>query len=236
MINQSLDLQTQAPRSKPIAVAVIGKCQYLLKGLLPDTGLVCAGSWRNGNDAITGLEKDPPQVILMDIDCPSVGGIVATSRIKLRFAGVQILAVTSSHDARTIVAAIQRGASGHVHRSATPGDVARAVQKVMHGGVTVSEEVARGLISNFHKLLGVGMSPADLTHREHEVMTCICRGRSNKEVASELEITAWTVNVHLRNIYRKLSVHCRTEAAMKFRDLILHPACPSKTLSRISND
>ncbi|MEK7949707.1 response regulator transcription factor [Luteolibacter soli] len=222
---------TYSPCAQPVAVAVIGKCfsssQGLLKGISDDANLRCTGFWRNGIDAFESLEESPPQVVLMDIDFPEVHGLVATSRIKVRFPLIQILAVTSSYDSNTILAAIKAGASGYVLKSATPADVARAIQTVCNGGAAVSAEVAQGLVTDFHNLLRNQMSPSEITRRERHVLQCICRGLSNKEIADELDITVWTVAVHLKSIYRKFSVHSRTEAAMKYRDSLSQPRCLS---------
>jgi DNA-binding NarL/FixJ family response regulator len=208
---------------------MIGKCfsssQVLMEGISDGTGLRCTGFWRNGIDAIPSLEENRPQVVLIDIDFPEVYGLVATSRIKVRFPSIQILAVTESYDSKSILTAIKAGASGYVLKSATPADVARAVETVCHGGAAVSAEVAQGLISDFHNLLRNQMSPSEITRREHHVLQRICRGLSNKEIADELAITVWTVAVHLKSIYKKFSVHSRTEAAMKYRDSLSHPRC-----------
>jgi len=232
--SSSASISSQSPAlsacrfPQQVAVGVIGRCfpssKVLLKEISEVRGMVCTGFWRRGSDAMAGLAEHPPEVVLVDIDGPEVRGMAAVSQIKMRYPAIQILAMTASKDTRVIAAAIKGGASGHLPMSATPGEVARAVKTVSDGGSAVSAEVARSLIADFHQLLrGRGMAP-ELTQREHEVMQCICRGRSNKEVACDLDITGWTVNVHLRSIFRKLSVHCRTEAAMKYRDLLHQPA------------
>lgn len=233
MISQSLYLNARAtPHSSccgPIAVAVIGRCfsnsRFLLKCISEDAGLHCAGLWRNGIDAIASLEENPPHVVLMDIDLPEVHGLVALPRIKVLLPGIRILAVTSSQDSKAILTAIKKGASGYVLKSATPAEVSHAVRIASNGGAAVDVMIAQKLIAIFHNLLRQQMNPPDLSRRERQVLQRICRSMDNKEIADEMDISVWTVRVHLKNIYRKLSVRSRTEAAMKFRDLISQPAC-----------
>jgi DNA-binding NarL/FixJ family response regulator len=128
--------------------------------------------------------------------------------------------VTVYEDEEKIFQALQAGASGYILKRSRPSEVARAVLEMLDGGAPMTSTIARKVVASFRKApAGMDSGKAGLSRREIEVLQNLSRGASNKMIADELCITVETVRWHLKQIYEKLHVHGRTEAAVKFLNL-----------------
>jgi DNA-binding NarL/FixJ family response regulator len=183
--------------------------------------LRCVGVWPTAEEALRKIDAFQPQVVLMDINLPGMSGIEATSRIKERLPGIQVIMVTVYRDHDRIFAALKAGASGYLLKRSTPEEVRQAIRDVSTGGAPMSAEIARRVVEAFHQPAKGREGEGDfgkLSKRENEILELLTKGLANKEIADRLAISVETVRVHLRRIYEKLHVESRLEAAMKFRD------------------
>lgn len=212
------------PTEPVINVAIVEDNSTLaesLREIIESSGkLRCAGVWRTGEEALKKLETFQPDVVLMDINLPGISGIEVTARIKPRLPDTRIIMVTVYGDHDKIFAALKAGASGYLLKRSSPSEVREAIEDVLTGGAPMSPEIARRVVEAFHSPARGEAPEAKLSPREVDVLEQLCEGLSNKEIGHELKISVDTVRVHLRNIYEKLHVHSRTEAALKYRDFL----------------
>ncbi len=180
------------------------------------SGLRCVGVCATGDEALRCLPEWNPDVVLMDINMPGLSGIECTSRLKTRLPAVQILMVTVYGDSERVFQALQAGASGYLLKRTSPDELVAAIKDVMAGGAPMTSEVARKVIDTFRRPPPTGIPGASLSDRENEVLALVAQGYSNKEIADHLPLSYETVRTHLKNIYEKLHVRSRTEAAAKY--------------------
>lgn len=177
----------------------------------------CAGLWTSAEEALKKIPGFMPQVVLMDINLPGMSGIEATAALRNRFPEIRIVMITVYRDHQKIFDALKAGASGYLLKRAMPDEVRAAIRDVLTGGAPMSPEIARCIVEAFHVPVAEETSNVNLSPRETEILDQLCQGLANKEIADRLSISIETVRVHLRNIYDKLHVRSRTEAAMKYR-------------------
>lgn len=153
-----------------------------------------------GSQILPLVESARPEVVLLDVQLPEVDGFTCLERIVAAFPEVFVIMVSASDHPRTIEEAKKRGASGYIVKTVSPEEFVDTIVAAAEGADFVS----------------IGLSTAgdwDLTERELAVVEAVARGLSNKEIGKELWITEQTVKFHLGNIFRKLEVANRTEAA-----------------------
>jgi DNA-binding NarL/FixJ family response regulator len=153
-----------------------------------------------GAQVLPLVESARPQVVLLDVQLPELDGFSCLERIVAAFPAVSVIMVSASDHPRTIDEAAKRGASGYIVKTVAPDEFVGAIVAAARGDAFVA----------------VGLTDpgdSDLTDRELAVVEAVARGLSNKEIGRELWITEQTVKFHLGNIFRKLDVANRTEAA-----------------------
>jgi DNA-binding NarL/FixJ family response regulator len=185
----------------------------------------CVAACESGEIALKQLPDHHPDVVLMDINLPGMSGIQSTALLKARLPGTHILMVTIYSNNNFIFEALQAGASGYILKNNSSEEVIKSIVEVIDGGAPMTGQIARRVIEVFRKPAREDLSKAQLTAREKEILELIAKGYSNKEIASQIEVTVSTVRTHIEHIYEKLHVHCRTQAAAKF----LGNAGPDKT-------
>jgi RNA polymerase sigma factor (sigma-70 family) len=124
--------------------------------------------------------------------------------------------LTMFDDTELIFAALRAGASGYLLKRAAPTDLLAAIEQVRAGGSPMSPEIARQVVQFFQAQRNMSADVESLSERERELLSLLARGKQYKEIADQLAISTDTVRSHIRRIYRKLHVHSRTEAAVKF--------------------
>lgn len=171
------------------------------------------GEASSGEDAVDAAGKLQPEVILMDVAMPGIGGVEATRRIKAAQPQVAVLALTMHEDEEYFFEMLGAGASGYVPKRAAPDDLMSAIRIVRQGDVYIYPSLARLLVKDFlHRSeASAPESREELTPREQEVLTFIAEGYSNREIADVLVISVKTVDRHRENIMRKLQLHNRVE-------------------------
>jgi DNA-binding NarL/FixJ family response regulator len=158
-----------------------------------------------------------PDVILMDVSMPVMGGLEATRRIKAELPYVRIIILTISDSEPNLFDAVKAGATGYLLKSIEPRALFGALRGVVQGEAPLSRVMAARLLDEFGRQVRQdGASPPEpggLSPREQEVLKQLAFGRSNKEIAASLEIAENTVKNHLKNILEKLHLENRVQAA-----------------------
>jgi len=176
------------------------------------------GEASNGLEAVDVCLRVTPDVVLMDVRMPGVGGIEACRRIRDAVPDARILMLTMSDDETDLFEAIKAGASGYLLKDLPGEEVSDAIRKVHDGQAIIPPGMAATLLAEFTRLSQepepvTGTAP-QLTDREVEVLRLVARGLANREIAEELVISENTVKNHVRNILEKLHLHSRVEAAV----------------------
>jgi DNA-binding NarL/FixJ family response regulator len=192
-------------------------------------GMAVVGEAGDGETAVAEAARLRPDVILMDLLMPGIGGLEAISRIRAADAGARILVLTSFSSADQVVPAVRAGAAGYLLKDAAPEAVEAAVRAVHRGEsrldpqvtATVMAEVAQPAAGPDQAAL------ASLTPREREVLGFLARGLTNAQLARELVVSEKTVKTHVSSILAKLRLSDRTQAAL-FAARVLggHPRPP----------
>ena len=179
--------------------------------------VVVAGEAANGEEAIVQAAELQPDIILMDLHMPGLGGIEATRRIVQVSPHIGILVLTMLEDDASVFAAMRAGARGYLLKGADQTDVLRAIGVVAHGEAIFSPSIAQRLMQYFANMQPVLPRAAfpDLTEREREILGLIALGKSNAEIAEELVLSPKTVSNHASNIFSKLQVVDRAQAALR---------------------
>ncbi|MFF2859914.1 response regulator [Streptomyces rubiginosohelvolus] len=184
----------------------------------PDIEVV--GQAVNGLDAIDKVAELAPDVVLMDIRMPELGGIEATRRITSpEGSTVKVLVLTTFDLDEYVYEALRAGASGFLLKDASAGELAHAVRVVASGDALLSPNITKRLIVEFSRTAGAPRAPlkervGDLTERETEVLTLIAGGLSNAEIARQLIVAEQTVKTHVGRVLVKLGLRDRTQAAV----------------------
>jgi len=176
--------------------------------LEPDIEII--GEAQNGREAIHRARELRPDVVLMDLLMPEMGGVAAIEAIKQELPEVELIALTSVLEDKAIFDAIRVGATGYLLKDTESHKLCEAIQAAAAGQVQLSPEVAARLMRDIR----APDSPETLTAREREVLIAITRGLSNSEIAAALFITEKTVKTHVSNILGKLRLPSRTQAAL----------------------
>ncbi len=180
-------------------------------------GFCCVASYESGEDALTGISAQIPDVVLVDIHLPNgISGIECVALLKVKHPWVQFIMCTSLEDSETVFMALQSGATGYITKSTPPYKILEAITDVHSGGSPMSSQIARKVITYFHVREVIKNSELEkLSTREQEILDLLSKGFRYKEIASKLFINIETVRKHIHNIYDKLQVSSRTDALNK---------------------
>jgi len=172
------------------------------------------GEAENGREALERVRQLVPDVVLMDLAMPVMGGLEATRRIRREFPGIKVLAVTQYDDSDYVVPVIEAGARGFVTKMAAFSELASAIQAVYRGDSYLSPSAAGALIEEYQqKTTGEGErdSYQQLTDREREVLKLVVEGHTAREIADMLVISPKTVEWYKNRLMKKLNIHNRTD-------------------------
>jgi DNA-binding NarL/FixJ family response regulator len=178
------------------------------------------GEASSGEEAVTMTTAQQPDLVLMDLQMPDGNGLVATREINKTSPHVRILMVTLFEDDESIFAALRAGAHGYILKDAEEDEMVRAIRAVGGGEAIFSPSIAARLMDYFAtaRTLEPQEIFPELTDREREILTLIARGESNGAIAEQLVISLKTVRNHVSNIYNKLQVADRAQAAIRARE------------------
>lgn len=187
-----------------------------LRGFLGgEPGLAVVGEAETGEEAIAAIPTLRPDVVLMDLMMPGMGGIAAIGALRTAHPQLKIVALTSFADDDQVFPALEAGANGYLLKDIDPDELVAAIRAVHAGDSRLDPEVQKRLLARFQRA-PVRPVPAHepLTGRERDVLRLLTEGKSNKEIANDLFIGDRTVKSHLSAIFQKLDVSDRTQAAL----------------------
>jgi DNA-binding NarL/FixJ family response regulator len=168
------------------------------------------GLAESGDQALALAASEEPDVVLMDLSMPGIGGVEATRRIVAEHPGMQVVVLTSLSARERILEALDAGAIGYLLKESEPEELVRAVQAAARGESPLSPKAAQHVIAE-----RTGQRPAlQLSPREREVLDLVGQGLSNKLIARRLAISEKTVKAHLTQVFSQLGVSDRTQAAL----------------------
>jgi DNA-binding NarL/FixJ family response regulator len=181
-----------------------------------------AGEAANGVEAVEAARTVRPDLVLMDLRMPVMGGVEATRRVRDACPQCRVLVLTTFQEDEEIFDALRAGACGYLLKDTPSEKLVEAIHAAVRGESVIEPSVAAKVVAEFTRLSSLGnQSSANplLSPREHDVLRQVARGRTNKEIASALHVTEGTVKNHLTNIFSRLGVLDRTQAALKAREL-----------------
>jgi DNA-binding NarL/FixJ family response regulator len=185
---------------------------------MPEIELI--GEATNGREAVELGTAHQPDVVLMDLQMPEGNGLAATRELARTCPSVRVLVVTLFEDDESIFTAMRAGARGYILKDADEEDMMRAIRAVGEGEAIFSPAIAARLIDYFaasRTQVAQDVFP-ELTDREREILRLISRGETNAAIAEQLTIRLKTVRNHVSNIFDKLQVADRAQAAIRARD------------------
>jgi NarL family two-component system response regulator LiaR len=196
-----------------IRVLIVDDHGMVRKGLIAYLGnrpdICIVGEARDGREAIRLVEQLHPDVLLMDLVMPEMGGVAATRTIHQRWPQVQVIALTSFQEKELVQDALQSGAIGYLLKNVSGDDLYQAICRAHTGRPTLAPEALQALVQPDDEADTLGK---DLTRREIEVLALLEKGLSNPEIAERLVVSRATVKVHISSILSKLGVSNRSEA------------------------
>ena len=185
-----------------------------LEQLLGSADFEIVGSAADGEQGVWMALELIPDVILMDLSMPGIGGVEATRRILAASPDQKIVVLTSFADQQVIIQALDAGASGYLLKDTPPDEIIAAVRAAAAGGVPLHPKAARVLLDRQRG----GRAARALSGREQEVLALVAQGLANKQIARKLGISERTVKAHLTNVFQHLGVTDRTQAALWARE------------------
>ena len=203
----------------PIRVLVVDDHPMIRAGLTatidPEPDMTVVASACTGREGLEQYRQHQPDVMLIDLKMPEIGGVEAIRTIRAEFPSAKIIVLSTYQGDEDIYRALEAGAVTYLLKDTLAEKMVGVIREVMGGGRPIPPEVAQRLTGR--------MFQAALTTRETEVLHLMARGMRNKEIAADLKISDETVQGHVKNILAKLSVHDRTEAvAVAVRRGIVH--------------
>jgi DNA-binding NarL/FixJ family response regulator len=182
-------------------------------------GIDLVGVVSNGEAAVERAEREHVDVILMDVNLgKAMNGIEATRQVKEKAPSTRVLILTMFTDPGTVAEAVKAGADGYLSKGASKEVVVQAIKDVAAGKSVLDPNVTEGIFGRIG-----GRDPQALTDRELTVLQELTHGKSTREVAEHIHVSEETVKTYLKQIFRKLAVHDRTEAvAEAFRRGLVH--------------
>ena len=179
-----------------------------------EPGMEVVGEAADGFEAVQNACELNPDVILIDMVMPRMGGLEAIQKIKGHCLEAQILVLTSFSDDETVFPAIKAGALGYLLKNASPDRLLSAIRDVYKGKPSMSSDIANKLMLDLQRKSDLPPTEDPLTDREMDVLKLVAQGMTNQEISEELVISEGTVRTHVSNILSKLHLANRTQAAL----------------------
>lgn len=175
------------------------------------------GDYANAETALKEIPRNPPDVVLMDINLPGMKGYECVRQLKAARPDVQFLMLTVYEDSESLFSSLKAGASGYLLKRTASAKLLEAIRDVHSGGSPMTPQLARRVVQFFAKPAAEGSSQlATLTPGEREFLDQLANGYAYKEIAGRMNISIDTVRSYVRTVYEKLHVHSRTEAVVKY--------------------
>jgi DNA-binding NarL/FixJ family response regulator len=215
----------------PIRIAIVeddtATRKMLVAAVKTEADYTIAAEFSEGKTAIASLPAMAPDLLLVDLGLPDISGIEIIRTVAKDVPQCGILVITTLGDEATIIKALEAGAGGYILKGTSPEELQRDIHALREGGSPLSPAVARSLLNRLQIKQSevteavdtvAGIRRRDITQREINILQTIARGHSYKETSKICGITIGTVHSHLKNIYRKLLVHSKTQAIHEARE------------------
>jgi DNA-binding NarL/FixJ family response regulator len=173
-------------------------------------GFRCVGEYADCESALARVQADAPDVVLMDIRLPGMSGIEGVARVRRLLPESDVVMLTILKDDELVFEALRAGATGYLVKDVGTDRILEAIREVRAGGAPMSSTIARRIVQSFR-----AASASPLSARETDVLAELCKGSSYREIGSALHVSEDTVHFHIKNIYKKLQVHSKSEAVAK---------------------
>jgi DNA-binding NarL/FixJ family response regulator len=201
----------------PVRVLVADDHQLMREGtaalLGADERIEVVGLARDGREAIALAERRAPDVVLLDLNMPKVGGLEACARLR-EGGGPEVLMLTVSEEEPDLYAALRVGAAGYMTKDMPPAELIEAVLAVARGEPRIAPAMASRMLADLSRGPAADADPlAALSARERDVLALVAEGLRNREIAERLVISEATVKTHVRHVLEKLRFRNRAEAA-----------------------
>ena len=192
--------------------------QGLRSILETEEGFRVIGEAATGREAVRYALITRPDVILMDIQMPEFDGVAATKTILDEYPAAKVIILTMYRQDRYVFEAIKAGARGYMLKDADANDLISAIRRVAEGETLLNAEMAASILDEFSKVKEVPEHPehpiSELTEREAAILRLLAQGASNQEIATDLNVSEKTVRNRLSEIFSKLRLNNRTQAAL----------------------
>ncbi len=207
---------------KKIKVLIVDDHQVVREGLSAvlrtKEDVQVVGEVRNGQEAVEKARELKPDVILMDISMPVMDGVEATRIIKNENPEIGVVVLTMHEEEEFIFELVKAGATGYLLKDSDSSQILKAIRSIYGGESLIHPSIATKILAEFSQLSGnkgkrSKKAQQELTAREIEILQQVAEGKTNKEIASELNLSEKTIKNHVRNIFHKLHVYDRTQAA-----------------------
>jgi DNA-binding NarL/FixJ family response regulator len=213
----------EATEPMTIRVAIVEDDEEIRANLTERIGntssLRLAGSYPDAESALAELPGLKPDVVLMDINLPKMDGVECVRQLKTQLPEAQFVMLTVYEDNNRLFKSLMAGACGYLLKRTSPAKLLAAIKDAYAGGSPMTPQIARRVVQHFQQVLQAESPATDLpklSPRESEVLNQLAKGFRYKEIIDNLQISAGTLHVYIRNIYKKLHVHSRTEAVVKY--------------------
>jgi NarL family two-component system response regulator LiaR len=211
--------------ASPVRILIVDDHPMMRKGLRSllevTRGLDCVGEAGSGEEALELCPQLNPQVVIMDLMMPGMGGVAAIRTLRARCAHIQVIALTSFAEPRLVQEAVSAGATGYLLKNVSASELVEAVMAAAEGRSIMGPEAVQALVQIAADPRPIG---SDLTARERDVLALVAKGLTNQEIALRISISEATVRFHVGNILSKLEVGNRTEAAqVAFKHRLVEP-------------
>jgi DNA-binding NarL/FixJ family response regulator len=168
--------------------------------------LSCVGAHPSGEEALLHIPGEAPDVVLMDINLPQMSGLECLARLKQQMPKTQVLMLTIYDESNLIFDSLRKGASGCLLKGMPSAELVQSIEEVHTGGVTMSPQIARKVLSHFQQIKEPQSDMEQLTKREAEVLSLLAKGFYYQEIAAQMRATIHTVKVHSHHVCEKLHV------------------------------
>ena len=178
-------------------------------------GLCCVGAWASVEDALVGLPREVPDVLLMDIALPGMSGVEGVRVVRARHPSVEVLMLTVLAERAQIFESICNGACGYLLKDTPPARLLEALREAKEGGAPMSPEIARKVVELFRRTAPPPVAETRLTEQETRLLGLLADGHGYRAAADQLFVSVNTVRNYIRSVYEKLHVHSSSEAVSK---------------------
>ena len=188
-----------------------------LQGLLEQRGIEVADAVASGIEGIQRVEELKPDIVLLDLRMPDMGGLEVLQRLREKETGIPVVMLTTSNDEADLIKSLRSGAQGYLLKDMEPDELVGALRDIENGKNVVAQDLTDALARMVQGEASVADEEgpfSELTPREMEILCLLAEGQSNKLIARNLGISDGTVKLHVKAILRKLGIHSRVEAAV----------------------